>query len=89
MGIKYGRGWGVARISLSRGSVLSTEYFPSSISNAFWKCEEVSILCHIRYPNQSGTGTLRYVEQQQPPFYGHYTRRPALAGTTTVCLWQL
>ena len=30
MGIKYGRGWGGARISLSRGSVLSREYFPSS-----------------------------------------------------------
>jgi len=30
MGIKYGRGWGGARISLSRGSVLSPEYFPSS-----------------------------------------------------------
>jgi len=28
MGIKYGRGWGGARISLSRGSVLSREYFP-------------------------------------------------------------
>jgi len=31
MGIKYGRGWGGARISLSRGSVLSREYFPSSL----------------------------------------------------------
>jgi len=31
MGIKYGRGWGGARISLSRGSVLSREYFPSSV----------------------------------------------------------
>jgi len=30
MGIKYGRGRGGARISLSRGSVLSREYFPSS-----------------------------------------------------------
>jgi len=30
MGIKYGRGWEGARISLSRGSVLSREYFPSS-----------------------------------------------------------
>jgi len=32
MGIKYGRGWGGARISLSRGSVLSREYFPSSFN---------------------------------------------------------
>jgi len=31
MSIKYGRGWGGARISLSRGSVLSREYFPSSL----------------------------------------------------------
>ena len=31
MGIKYGRGWGGARISLSQGSVLSKEYFPSSL----------------------------------------------------------
>ena len=31
MGIKYGRGWGGARISLSQGSVLSREYFPSSL----------------------------------------------------------
>ena len=31
MGIKCGRGWGGSRISLSRGSVLSREYFPSSI----------------------------------------------------------
>ena len=31
MGIKYGSGWGGARISLSRGSVLSREYFPSSL----------------------------------------------------------
>ena len=31
MDIKYGRGWGGARISLSRGSVLSREYFPSSL----------------------------------------------------------
>jgi len=31
MGIKYGRGSGGARISLSRGSVLSREYFPSSL----------------------------------------------------------
>ena len=31
MGIKYGRGRGGARISLSQGSVLSREYFPSSI----------------------------------------------------------
>ena len=30
MGIKYGRGCGGARISHSRGSVLSREYFPSS-----------------------------------------------------------
>ena len=31
MGIKYGKGWGGARISLSLGSVLSREYFPSSV----------------------------------------------------------
>jgi len=31
MGIKYGRGWRGARISLSRGSVLSREYFPFSL----------------------------------------------------------
>ena len=31
MCIKYGRGWGGAWISLSRGSVLSREYFPSSL----------------------------------------------------------
>jgi len=31
MGIKYGRGRGGARISLLQGSVLSREYFPSSI----------------------------------------------------------
>jgi len=30
MGIKYGRGWGGVQISLSQGSVLSREYFPSS-----------------------------------------------------------
>ena len=35
MGIKYGRGSGGARISLSRGSVLSTEYFPSSLFKEF------------------------------------------------------
>ena len=35
MGIKYGRGWGGARISLSRGSVLSREYFPSSYISGF------------------------------------------------------
>ena len=34
MGIKYGRGWGGARISLSRGPVLSREYFPSSLQIA-------------------------------------------------------
>jgi len=33
MGIKYVRGWGGARISLSRGSVLSREYFPSSLKH--------------------------------------------------------
>jgi len=33
MGIKYGRGWEGARISLSRGSVLSREYFPSSFAS--------------------------------------------------------
>jgi len=33
MGIKYGRGWGGARISLSRGFVLSREHFPSSWTN--------------------------------------------------------
>jgi len=32
MGIKYGRGWGGARISLLWGSVLSREYFPSSFN---------------------------------------------------------
>ena len=31
MDINYGRGWGGARISLSRGSVLLREYFPSSL----------------------------------------------------------
>ena len=31
MGIKYGRCWGGARISLSREYVLSREYFPSSL----------------------------------------------------------
>ena len=31
MGIKYGRGWGGARISLSQGSVLSREYVPSRL----------------------------------------------------------
>jgi len=41
MGIKYGRGWGEARISLSRWSVLSREYFPSSFScfdRLIWRC---------------------------------------------------
>ena len=33
MGIKYSKGWGGARISLSQGSVLSREYFSSSIEH--------------------------------------------------------
>ena len=41
MGIKHGRGWGGARISLSRGSVLSREYFPSSFVMYFTISAEI------------------------------------------------
>ena len=52
MGIEYGRGWGGARISLSRGSVLSREYLPSS-----WVC---FVLFLYLYGEE--TGSLHLVE---------------------------
>ena len=49
MGIKYGRGWGGARISLSRGSVLSREYFPSSYFHATWLSSDCCLLPYFTF----------------------------------------
>ena len=48
MGIKYGMGRGGARISLSQGSVLSREYFPSSLNMIHsWHAENGMAFCII------------------------------------------
>jgi len=49
MGIKYGKGWGGSRISLSRGSVLSREYFLSSwyILQVLFVLSTDSLLCDM------------------------------------------
>jgi len=48
MGIKYGRGWGGARILLSRGSILSREYFPSSCVCAATR-DNINVDTFLRY----------------------------------------
>ena len=80
MGIKYGRGWGGARISLSRGSVLSREYFPSSFCHARTD-RAMDGTERFRFLSEATRALADHANRQSFPRYGKETRNMIL------CVW--